>query len=82
MDRLENFLQGQIVNKKEELTRRIKNLITQLQYEVVKLEGTKEYCPNGCGIIQYEKDNIDDLCKQINTLKSTLQMYQAIKNEN
>lgn len=41
MDRLENFLQGQIVNKKEELTRRIKNLITYLQYEVVKLEETK-----------------------------------------
>ena len=53
---------------KENLKRKLRHLIIDLQRELEQLDKDENYRPNSCGIIQGSASDIDELCIKLGVL--------------
>lgn len=70
MDKLEMQMDCLERMYRENLKRKIKGLIKNLERELEQLEKSDKYKPNSCGIIQGEASDIDELCVRIGVINS------------
>ena len=67
-----------MINKRKELIRNIKYLINDLSIQLERLERFEDANANGCGIVQNQGKNIDNLCRELNMLNQNIELIEEL----